>query len=818
MGDSAIKEANRIINLYDPPKDLRDGNFLRNDIHGPAIKKMLYDIFGMGKELPADLPGIGDRKEKIADSVSAFHGTTLSIVRPKHTSGHDARPYGLYMAQDNGPLDIVSEPKLIITPGSIVDPAGKTKRGAENLIKRYPVLPYSNSVSLSINDAISGDIEVEVEEKEKFYVFKIPVILNGEKETLSCSFYSKSYRPSGPNSKYFQGNITKNKFISENIGNTLECKKFILMKELGDTLQVEWLNTIFAEDPLIKRENTVIGTTDTVVKLRAAVNRIGSIHTTAAGKTTWMTAGNLDAASIAIINKTFIDKMRIEVISHNKSIIEILRDIVEKPVAANIWINGQTWKPLSISNAKKVLEKYIPILEARNKDINVLISGLNDIEAAKDICARTHFSSPFVQKKDGTYYTINSTSSFLPGIVFRAARFSHSSFDRPEMNVYPAVMSGGVRREICAIAIGLAAGVRGSFFRRAISAPEIFAIIGREVVEDVSNTESVNSMRNLRFIGGAEPDNTEIEIKVAKERTKRLQPLELAEDVFLSNGVNIESYEFLYCYIKEFHIEIFTYAYFMKLGLSKSRDMSEYASVDKNYGSLYYNEEGTYEWNENNAFIRNIEYDLPTKKNILKTTKQAIKLAYILTNKIPSLLTPSLGSFLNQVSALDLPKTKEVSDDELLAMLSSEDSSPFQGGGGKAEEELTNATTVAIDLYELYYSLLIKSSYEDKDTIDDYIVERARTFEEYYKNLEAPDSLLEFELELLYKEAENLPLVKAHMEQALEIYTDAIKPPSKTPKKTSKTPVHGGKRRATKKATKKGKAKAKRTTRKGSRK
>ena len=595
LQDPSIKELNQLINIIDPPKDLAistsDGDKLTEKIHGPAIKIMIKELFGSDTSLPPGFVGVGDKKSIIIDSVERRLGlqSKLDIVREKYTTGHDARPEGLYLAQDAGPMDVVSNPKIIVTPGSILDPAGKTKEGIINLVTEgiYNTLPkeYLNKLSMSI---VTGDIKVESDTDT--YKVNIPTQLGDINGVFNKTTFA-------PETDYFKGNPTKNKYILENINNTDECKKYILAKELGDTLQVIWLDYIFSTGRDIKRDNTVIVTVDTVVCYRAIVNRVGCILTHN-GKTTYFLPRTVDAAQLAAINKSFVLTVANEVLTHNESVITVIKKVISSSVGLegnkDVWVNGQTWYPAAVVNAKKYLENTIvPKLESINRDLAVRFNTLTDLEAAKALASQpsSHFKNPFILTKEGYYKTINSVILLTEGVPFIAKLFQASTFgnERPRRGFFV----GGSRRKIQS--------------------------------GGVYNTELYTANKDKSF--------------------------------------------FLYCYVRDFHPEIFKYAYMMEPSLIPF-------TLEKYDIGYYY---------DGINFI--VDRSLSNEEEIRTLTETSILLAKSFTATFPQLLTPELGGFF-----------------ELFP-------SPI--------DSISQAAYAAIDLYDVYYSLRISKSYSGGEVTED---------------------------------------------------------------------------------------------------
>ena len=596
-GDPSIKVLNRLINIIDPPKDLAvpisTGVKLTEKIHGPAIKIMIGELFASGTELPPGFVGVGDKKSIIIDSVERRLGlqNRLDIVREKYTTGHDARPEGLYLAQDAGPMDVVSNPKIIVTPGSILDPAGKTKDGIRNLVTEglYNTLPKEYLDKLSMN-IVTGDIKVESDTDT--YKVNIPTQLGD----INGIFNKRTF---SPETDYFKGNDTKNEYILNNyLANKNESKKFILAKELGDTLQVIWLDYIFDTNGEISREKTVIVTCDTVVCYRAIVNRVGCILTHN-GKTSYFLPRTVDAAQLAAINKSFVLTVANEVLTHNQSVIAVIKSVILSEAGTgrddrDVWINGQKWYPAAVMNARKYLEDIVvPKLESINRDLAVRFNALTDLEGAKALASQpsSHFKNPFILTKDGYYKTINSVILLTEGVPFIAKLFQASTFgnERPRRGFFV----GGSRRKIQS--------------------------------GGVYNTELYTANKDKSF--------------------------------------------FLYCYVRDFHPEIFKYAYMMEPSLIPF-------TLEKYDIGYYY---------DGINFI--VDRPLSNEEEIKTLTETSILLAKSFTATFPQLLTPELGGFFE----------------------------PFPS----PIDSRSQAAYAAIDLYDVYYSLRISKSYSGGEVTED---------------------------------------------------------------------------------------------------
>jgi len=514
-----ILRLNRLINQYDPPKDLQVGNILNLKEHRVDLTRMLHNLFGV----PASdrWTPIGSRKEIIEEAINngiqGWKSKGIKVVRMKHSSGNNPAPEGLYLAQDNGPSDVVSNPRFLITPASVLDPAGKTKKGPNivNVISRYKTLPQSYINDIGMNNIITDGILMT--DVKNNYRVTIPVTLEEENSVIVENFSKDSFVPQELNRvrpSYFAGNREKNAAIARMINNKqynpfIEGEKYILCKELGDTLQVQWLNYIFEQDPNITRSNTVIGTTDEVVLWRSIVNKVGVIYTNSLGQTRRYLPVNLSPEEKRRINAQRVKNIRDDLFAHNTSVITLLHDIIMKGNKIVLvkrgtisWIENLTWNLQQLTNAVNFLSSTIIDLVKINNILFGKFTGDSDedVENAKQLASKMRFTNPFVKyRTTDTYKIITSTNQIYPDYPFRARRFLPSSFNA-------AVLQIG-----------------GSY---------------EEMIKIINN-------------------------KVAKRLQNQNQNIDRIESILSKNSI-IDTL-FLFCFIREFFPELFTYADFMKV-------------------------------------------------------------------------------------------------------------------------------------------------------------------------------------------------------------------------------------------------------------
>jgi len=628
----SVLELNRIINQYDPPKDLHVGGILNLRNHRADVTRMLHALFGD----PEDnrWTPIGSRKEIIEEAINngieGWKTKGIKVVRMKHSSGNNPAPEGLYLAQDNGPSDVVSNPRFLITPASVLDTAGKTKKGPNivNVISRYKTLPQSYINDIGMNNIITNGISM-IDVKNNYRV-TIPVTLEEENSVIVENFSKDSFVPQELNKvrpSYFAGNREKNARIRDLIGpprdkNVLiEGEKYILCKELGDTLQVQWLNYIFEQDPNITRSNTVIGTTDEVVLWRSIVNKVGVIYTNSLGQTRRYLPVNLSPEETRRINAQRIKNIRDDLFAHNTSVIALLYDIIMKGnkialarQGTTSWIENITWNLQQLTNAVNFLSSTGIDLVKINNTLFKKFRGDSDgdVETAKQLANTMRFTNPFVKyRTDGTYKIITSTNEIYPGYPFRARRFLPSSFNA-------AVLQIG-----------------GSY---------------EEMMQIINN-------------------------KVARRLQNQNQNIDRIESILSKNSIDPL---FLFCFIREFFPELFTYAYFMKVSFLNP------PIYDNNID--FYDLKQTkqeYSWEDDVFKTEGRIYSVSSILEVLEYARLFIEL-------FPDFRTEQLEFLFSNLPPVILPSIRD--------------------------SELDYAATIAISLYEPYYLEELKSSIEMDST------------------------------------------------------------------------------------------------------
>lgn len=794
-------ELNQKINVYDPPKDLTE---YKNDSaklselskkQKDTLRGYLKEVFFPGVDTYDAINPVSDTKATLKEAIEGRIGGDITtrvnntkILRETHSSGHDPKPDGLYVSYDAGAKDVVSNPNFLITPGVILDPATKTKDGnIVNLVTAatdYKKLRNDTYIKqlgfvLDGNITITGDIEMTVEADGR-YKIKIPTRF-GE---LTSLFSNDTYKPS---EDYFKGNETKNAFIKANINSSSNEDKnkirfFLLAKELGDTLQVQWLNFVCAvsEDlpdgtKKYTKGNVVVSTNDTVVWLRSIVNSIPVIFTNK-GITKYYRAIDADATTKALIIKSFIETIRKEVTTHNLSIIKTIENVISSGFTdRNTWVNDSaTWYKSAGSTPRDKAIEFLRNVKVRlenvSKDIDLQISLQNEIDNAKRIAAKSHFLSPFTFCKTGGFYKTNNKVVALlegGGIKFIAKQFVASKF--PSAGEYDRLanffMQGGRRR----VQQGGVRKTKSQKIARTIQAKTETNVrtLLTQALEELNETTPITDYNfDEKDTRKAASDLVEgAALAFNKDNT-------LLWSIWQKNirgAGEIEKQFFLYLFIRDYLPEIFTYAAMVKSSLAeilakatvvnsalegsnvegrvvtrgmigtagslKDKCAANVALFPKVSLDLKRIDDRVDYYVEDHEFL--IVPDIRTKDQILRSaalalgaTYQAITLAAYFYKDFPLLCRGSAASFLNyfntnyaekKIAITELAPEENKFIADLYITIQDEDisfNSREARGGGK-ESLLDPINSVAMDNYELYYSLEIKAAYEDRDVTDE---------------------------------------------------------------------------------------------------
>jgi hypothetical protein len=724
--NTQIRSVNMKIHPIDMAKDMKVDGLVKPTLHGPAMKYVMQTLFMKPDgtkvyTLPATFAAIGDKKDIIKRIVAdeRYDLKTMPIQREKHLSGHDMRPAGFYLAQDNGPTDIVVNPQMIITPGSILDPAGKNKSATQKVDGADATLPFLNVQKLGLDTMISGDITCSREGENFKFTMKIYEFNNTgtlEEKDFSCLFSQRTFEPiaaGNPNATYFAGNVTKNTECARIINDAKKrsatkpseanrfhltweeintIRKYLIMKEIGDTLQVEWLNHIFANNPDIARENTVVGTTDNVVEQRSIINVVGVIKTDNAG-TTYTLPRNSDKKAL---ERNLINRLKEEVVSHNISVIEEIKEVrrsLKSPggfqgnAVGNYSIDYSQWNKTQKENAYNFLTELITNCENVNINLNAEFDTAADITSAHGLVRDNRFKTPFVWNKSDSYFRTVALvrNKIHEKIPFKKDKFVKSNFDAAR-NL--TLMSGGA----------FAAQTVPSSRRK-----DLYRI----------------SLRNFSVQRAAFDSFKQVAIP----------PRFYSESISIwSSNADKLHQGFLFCFIRDFHPEILNYALILKRILASIHfEGEDLSSIDEpqTIRNRYYNNvkiqhehnqsdddvTNGYFYNKNGAFMNQIvsTQDIVNKMN--DYTILCIRLCLFLFNYFPSIFNVQTTDFLiTRVKALgDLEFSPGGFLDAALVGF-------IQQGGGPENSKKSITDELILDifssLHQEYQDLNMKYLYE----------------------------------------------------------------------------------------------------------
>ena len=432
LPDANIKYLNRLINCIDPAKDAKTVFLinkikysLNNEIHGDFLKNdITFSLFN-GNELDQNIQsvikGVGDQKfllkDQINSSINIQNLIRQEIIRLKFSPTNDLRlDDDLYVTFDAGPgpEKFCKDYTLILTPGSIIDSAGKDK----TYKKQLEILSFTNT----LNNQIINDFDLNIPLQEisfvpgkGTYTINIKTNIPGF-ENKEVKFNKDTFKEIDTN--YFAGNATKNKYIYENYdkkGNEEinKIKYLILMKELGDTLQVAWLKDIISSGKFgLTADKSLICTQDTVVWLRSILNGVSCIFTNNNKSTFYPIAGNelQRAAADVLIKKQLINKLK----TNNNGVIKSLKDFKDCLLYTDVTFHDKPILPENRIITKDIIDVLINSLQFINDDLVKSIEPIGDLDNYREKVAKSYFKSPFrVDKKLREIVHVTTFTHFL---------------------------------------------------------------------------------------------------------------------------------------------------------------------------------------------------------------------------------------------------------------------------------------------------------------------------------------------------------------------------------------------------------------------
>lgn len=421
------------------------GGNLTERIHGEFMKeeviRRLFNLNNLSEAERAAVQGVADKKDEL---IRAINGTIRindlvkqNIDRLKMSgSGSDPRYNGINIAYDagTGPDKLFSDYRLVITPATILDPATKllAREGTINGLESDSTLSPAILASLDMSNTIPS---ISYDRKSKS--FNIQTNIQGyENHTIET-------RREG--SDFLKGNATKNKYIYENHTKAASLSTilmFVLMKELGDTLQVLWLKQIISERGL-DASMTAILTCDKVVWLRSFVNGVSCVLRDGHSVSFYPVAAS-EAERIAgqnIIKRELLEKLR----KNNREVFESIQLF-----QVLLTDDTTTYTDIEINPAYRVqinmiLISVLRFLTALVADINMraLLMQASDMTSYREFIESHMLVMPFnVNNKKYNIKHYASFKRFLPNapageskVVFRPERIYSDIRAEREINI-----------------------------------------------------------------------------------------------------------------------------------------------------------------------------------------------------------------------------------------------------------------------------------------------------------------------------------------------------------------------------------------------
>lgn len=492
---------NRVLNSVDIGKDLKvkteDDQTITVNEHGEFIKEVIDGLFNYSNiqddlQQSYNFNGITYNKDKLKEDIFTnyrSYETEIPILRddeptfcnnPQKVKAIDY----VYAIQDagNSPEHLFCNYKLLITPGTIIDPAGKTKHTKKN----QQIINIANNDIITLDtefikkyalDSAIKDITCEFDKTKKEY--NITIMLK-DNSTINCTFDSNFKAKSG-NTDYFQGNPYKNKYILDNFSKKdeieykKEVKKYLLVKELGDTLQVAYLDKLLTyietnpteasqqfpelisnkrrggdidnenenEDTIstgfdnISRDNTYITTNDNNVLYRSLINNVNCALQQGKNKEFREVVYRdlIPEEELKLLRKQKKEVID-DIIGKNNKVIQLLKTIATGDNVDKITSNGKPIGYLSASKIdtsdnikirktymKNVLNYVALCLELINKNIRTILElrtivNVQYYDSFLKDCEKFLFSNPFEESNDKTtYILLNNIQYMLPNII-----------------------------------------------------------------------------------------------------------------------------------------------------------------------------------------------------------------------------------------------------------------------------------------------------------------------------------------------------------------------------------------------------------------
>jgi hypothetical protein len=478
---------NQYINCIDIGKDAAiswqavdaDGNpvvqRLTEADHGEYIKNSLIQPLFSGAMMGDDwvniVVGVGDRKAQLRQQVEDRLGILNQRPRqelPKlkfSANNQDSRlrgiaysqnldrnlPFNLAYDSGTGADGIFREYTLVLTPGSLLDPGSRAKAhnpnrdflNEQSIINNERLTQLAlDQVSINNNGVHLNTIAYDPQANGNRIVrFNYQV---GQPENFRFD-ENWNFIPGGGQENYFGGNRVKNRFILDHwINNESDIilghnRRFILAKELGDTLQVGWLKLfIDVEQQLAEQEvqpqqqqqqqqqvqelnrltigNTALITCDSVVWLRCIVNNVGCIYKE--GNVITYYKPNF-GDNLAIFLGLEKNRLLAKYDENNARIIQTFEEIRDNIDNDALRIFGEVVPQNSRNIIANICNFLVQRLTQRSEEnrglMNVAIQDNDEMENFRQSVARYMFKSPFT-KAHNRYSHVSSFRRFYEPI------------------------------------------------------------------------------------------------------------------------------------------------------------------------------------------------------------------------------------------------------------------------------------------------------------------------------------------------------------------------------------------------------------------
>jgi hypothetical protein len=303
-----------------------------------------------------------------------------------------------------------SDLRLIITPGTFLDPSSKLDDSKINLNKIYlgfdKILTLNDFIELGINSIIKLESKLNNDRS-----CDIKIIFNFN-DSINIRF-NTNFKPIDDNSDFFFGNSTKNQWFNHNILDTNDIelinnsKKYILCKLIGDLLQAYYLKVIFNNNSNYNINNSCLLTVDNNLRIRCILLNIPVIIRNYANKMNEYLYQNTDQSIISEFQSMYLNL----VIDHNNMNIQYIKDILNNK---KFKINN---KIINVNNKiNEILLNIIKNIEDANKNISKInYRKYNDLnEYRKAIIKYKTFFIFGLFNEEYILYT-NNTTRLFPG-------------------------------------------------------------------------------------------------------------------------------------------------------------------------------------------------------------------------------------------------------------------------------------------------------------------------------------------------------------------------------------------------------------------